>query len=212
MFGCRAHRLVARFSRQACWHVHDPGNKVFLTFDDGPDPRITPWVLDTLAHHGAQASFFCLGQHAVRHSDLITRIRAEGHTLGHHTWDHPDGWRMDPLSYLRNVLRGAHAIGGPWFRPPYGHVPPGMVRLLSKRFHLIMWDVLAGDFRPGTTGRACAEHVLAQARAGSIIVLHDNPKSTACLRDALRPIIEGLQEKGYTLAPLANGFNSCRSG
>lgn len=195
-------RLLAALDRRLLWKVPAAGNKVFLTFDDGPHPGITPWVLDTLALHGAKASFFCLGMQAEKHPGLVQRLRREGHTVGHHTWDHPDGWKTPARAYLRNVLRGARGLGGAWFRAPYGHVPRRLAATLHKRFRLVMWDVMGGDFLPGRSGRACARHVLRRVRPGSIIVLHDNARSEACLREALGPILDGLARKGYRCAAL----------
>lgn len=203
MPGFPALRLLAGLDRRLLWHVPAAADEVFLTFDDGPDPTITPWVLDTLAAHGAKATFFCLGRHAERHSELLARIRAEGHAAGHHTWDHANGWHTPPRAWLRSVLRGAAGVGGTLFRPPYGRIRPAHIGPLHRRFRVVMWDVMPGDFKPGRSGEACARHVLRRSRPGSIIVLHDNPKSTACLREALVPILEGFARKGWRCSAIA---------
>lgn len=195
-------RLLAALDRRLLWRVPHAGNRVFLTFDDGPLPAITPWVLDTLAAHGAKATFFCLGRQADAHPELVRRIRVEGHALGHHTWGHSDGWRTPRRTFQRDVLRGEAAIGTRLFRPPYGHVPRGQRRSLTHRYRVVMWDVMGHDYRPGRSGTACAEHVLRRVRRGSIIVLHDNAKSAACLQGALGPILAGLQHKGYRCCAL----------
>lgn len=199
--------LMMRLDRRMIWRTPSK-DAVHLTFDDGPHPELTPWVLDTLSAHGAKASFFCLGENASKHPAIVQRLRAEGHTVGHHTWGHPDGWRTPRHAYLRNVLQGAHAIGEPWFRAPYGRLPRRLIPLLRKRYRLVMWDVMAGDFLPGRSSADCARHVLRHARPGSIIVLHDNAKSGACLRGALVPILEGLSEKGFRCTGLAEAINS----
>lgn len=205
MFPGPALRLLARLDRRLIWRLPAVGNKVFPTFDDGPDPQVTPWVLDTLAAHGAQATFFCTGRQAERHPALMDRIRREGHAVGHHTWSHADGWRTSTLAWQRDVLRAAGHIGGELFRPPYGHLPLGQTRPLCKRFRVVMWDVMGYDFKPGRSGEACARHVLGQVRPGSIIVLHDNAKSATCLRGALPTILAGLRTKGLQPAPLDDG-------
>ncbi|MBP8822623.1 MAG: polysaccharide deacetylase family protein [Flavobacteriales bacterium] len=197
-----AMRLLAALDRRLLWRVAHAGNKVFLTFDDGPCPGITPWVLDTLAVHGAKATFFCLGQQAEQHPELMQRIRADGHSIGHHTWDHADGWRTAKRPYQRSVLRAARSTGSMLFRPPYGHLPPGQLRSIGRRYRVVMWDVMGYDFKPGRRGGECARHVLRHARPGSIIVLHDNPKSAACLKEALVPILQGFRCKGYACAAL----------
>ncbi len=195
-------RLLAALDHRLLWRVPNAGNQVFLTFDDGPLPTITPWVLDTLATRGAKATFFCLGRQAEAHPELVRRISEEGHVLGHHTWGHSDGWRTLRRTYQRDVLRGEAAIGTRLFRPPYGHVPLGLLHALSNRYRVVMWDVMGHDYRPGRSGSACARHVLRRVRSGSIIVLHDNRKSAACLQAALVPILDGLARKGFVCAAL----------
>lgn len=197
MPGRLAVRLLAALDHRLLWHVPRAGDRVYLTFDDGPHPEVTPWVLDTLAALGAKATFFCLGEQAVMHPGLIARIRAEGHALGHHTWGHADGWRSSERTFGRAVLRGAEAIGSGLFRPPYGHLPFWRLGSLHRRYRVVMWSIMGHDYRPGRTGAACAQHVLRNLRPGSIIVLHDNMKSAPCLREALVPIVEGAVRRGY---------------
>lgn len=194
--------MLTMLDRRIHWRMPTTAKELYLTFDDGPEPEVTPWVLDLLAEHGIQATFFCLGRNAHRHPALFARLRNEGHTVGHHSWDHPDGWRTPVRAYYRNVLRGAERIGGTLFRPPYGRLGIGRARTLGKRYQVVMWDVLAGDFKQGMSGEACAKHVLDRIRPGSIIVLHDNLKSAACLRLALPLIIEGAKAEAYRFMPL----------
>ncbi|MBS1547368.1 MAG: polysaccharide deacetylase family protein [Bacteroidetes bacterium] len=196
-------RMLAMLDRRVLWHVPTKGNEVFLTFDDGPEPGVTPQVLDILAAHGAKATFFCIGEKVRKYPDLVARIAGEGHSVGHHTWDHADGWRTPAKAYFRSVLRGATEVGGPLFRPPYGHLAPRHAPLLGKRFQVVMWDVMGFDFKPGRTGKACARRVLRRIRPGSIIVLHDNLKSAACVKSALPLILGGISEKGFRAVALA---------
>lgn len=189
--------MLAMLDRRIRWRMPDRAREVYLTFDDGPEPEVTPGVLEILAEHGVKATFFCLGRQAERHPGLIDRLRNEGHAVGHHSWDHPDGWRTAWRPYYRNVLRGAKQVGGPLFRPPYGRLGIGRARTLSKHFHVVLWDVLAGDFKKNMHGEACARYVLDRARPGSIVVLHDNLKSAACIKLALPLILAGLKAKGY---------------
>lgn len=189
--------MLAMLDRRILWRMPTKAKEVYLTFDDGPEPEVTPWVLDTLAEHGAKATFFCLGRQVVRHPELLEQVRSEGHAVGHHTWDHPDGWRTPVRAYYRNVLRGAEEVDGTLFRPPYGRLGLGRARTLGKRYQVVMWDVMGGDFRKGMPGAACARYVLTRLRPGSIVVLHDNLKSATCLREALPLILTGLKEAGY---------------
>lgn len=195
-------RGLAKLDRRLLWRLPAKGKEVYLTFDDGPEPDVTPQLLDLLAAHGAKATFFCIGEKARRHPDLIARMAGEGHGIGHHTWDHADAWRTSATAYFRSVLRGAAEVGGPLFRPPYGHLACGHAALLAKRFQVVMWDVMGGDFRPGRSAESCARHVLRSIRPGSIIVLHDNPKSAACVQSALPLILGGLSQKGFRAGAL----------
>mgnify|MGYP001551530171 FL=1 len=188
MFHTAGMRALAMLDRRILWRIPGSGKEVYLTFDDGPTPEATPWVVDTLAKHGARATFFCLGRNAERHPELVDRLRSEGHAIGHHTWDHPDGWRTSPKSYYRNVLHGHRQTGGILFRPPYGRVPIGQLRRLGRHFRVVMWDVLSGDFHSGAAGETCVKRVLARTRPGSIIVFHDNVQRLRCLRDTL-PVV-----------------------
>lgn len=197
-----AFRLLAELDGRLLWRVPGASDEVYLTFDDGPHPEVTPWVLGTLAAHGAKATFFCLGQQAEQHPGLVERIRQEGHVVGHHSWNHPNGWLTATEAYVDNVMRGAEQLGGELFRPPYGRITPAQLKALAPHYRIVMWDVMGGDFKPGRTGLACSRHVLDQGRPGSIIVLHDNLKSASCLRSALVPILEGFAAKGLRCAPL----------
>lgn len=189
--------------RRLLWRVAGQEQAVFLTFDDGPVPEVTPWVLDTLAAYSAHGTFFCLGQNAQAHPELVERIRAEGHAIGHHSWDHADAWHTPARTYFRSVLRAASHVGGALYRPPYGHLGFHHARMLCKRYTVVMWDVMGGDFLPERSGEACARHVLQRVRPGSIVVLHDNVKSERCLRVALPLILQGLATLGLRSVPIS---------
>lgn len=195
--------MLAMLDRRIRWRMPASGKEVYLTFDDGPEPEVTPWVLDTLAEHGVKATFFCLGRNVLRHPELFERLRKEGHAIGHHSWDHPDGWRTPWRAYYRNVLCGAEQVGGTLFRPPYGRLGIGRARSMGKRYQVVMWDVMAGDFRKGMSGEACARYVLGRIKPGSIVVLHDNLKSAACLREALPLILIGVKTKDYRCSAMS---------
>jgi peptidoglycan/xylan/chitin deacetylase (PgdA/CDA1 family) len=194
--------LLAVLDRRVLWRVPTGRREVFLTFDDGPVAGVTPWVLDTLAGYKAKATFFCLGSNAAGSPELMERLRAEGHAVGHHTWDHPDGWRTRNRAYYRNVLRGRDVINSRLFRPPYGRLGPLQLNRLRKRFRPVLWDVLSGDFKPRMPGEACARGVLERAVPGSIIVFHDNRQSARCLKEALPLVLEGFARRGYRFSAL----------
>ena len=188
------------------WRMDDPApapdgpKNVYLTFDDGPIPEVTPWVLDTLAARGVKATFFCIGQNVANNPELFARLKAEGHAVGNHTWDHPNGWRTPARRYYRTVLECQRYTGTDIFRPPYGRITNRQVNALRNRFQVVMWDVLSGDFDDNITGEECVRGVMRRTRPGSIIVFHDNLISEQRMRHALPIVVDKLLEQGFTFA------------
>lgn len=176
--------------------------KVYLTFDDGPIPEVTPWVLDTLKKYGIKASFFCIGQNIEKNPELFQRMRDEGHAIGNHTWDHPSGWKTSARAYYRTVLRCQQLTRTDMFRPPYGRITNRQINALRKRYQLIMWDVLSGDFEQHMSGEEVARVVLGSSKPGSIIVFHDNLLSQERMRYAMPHVVEQLLKQGYEFALL----------
>ncbi len=185
------------------WRMPPHERVLYLTFDDGPDPQLTPWVLDQLATAGAHATFFCRGDRARARPDLVERLSAEGHAVGGHTWDHPDGWRTPLRPYLRNVLRGQREVGGTLFRPPYGHLTAAQLAALKGRFRVVMWVVLSRDYDPRCSAQQCLDRTLKHARPGSIIVFHDVPKAADRLTGLLPQALARWSSDGYRFASLA---------
>ena len=198
---------LLRLDGRMLWraNVTDGSKAVYLTFDDGPVPEVTPWVLDTLQHFGAKATFFCIGKNIAAHPDLFARLRAEGHAVGNHTWDHPSGWRTTRRSYYRNVLACQDLTTTGLFRPPYGRITNRQLAALRKRFHVVMWDVLAYDFEDRYTDRSRNDEVLRQVRPGSIIVFHDSLKCAERMRASMPVVVEKLLAEGYRFAVLPSG-------
>jgi peptidoglycan-N-acetylglucosamine deacetylase len=190
-----AERLM-RLDRRLLCRVPHAGDAVFLTFDDGPDPEATPRVLDLLGTHGAKATFFLIGRNAERHPELLERIRREGHAVGDHTWDHADAWRVRHTDFLHSHARGHAVTGATLFRPPYGHITPRMVRQLHPTHRIVLWDVLAGDFKPRMDGTRIARRVVRASRPGSIVVFHDTERCWPKLGTALPLVLKGLAERG----------------
>lgn len=179
------------------WHIPGRDKVLYLTFDDGPIPNVTPWVLDELAQHGAKATFFCIGRNCESHPAILERIRAEGHAVGNHTWDHPRGRRTPLRKYLRNVVAAQASTSGTLFRPPYGSLTRDQARALRRRYHIVLWDVLSGDFDVRLSGRQCARKVIDRGRPGSIVVFHDSIKAEQRLRFALPAVLSHFGGLGY---------------
>ncbi len=202
MYLARSHALLKALFRERVWNVPGSGTELYLTFDDGPIPGVTPWVLDTLAQHQAKATFFVIGRNAATNPELLARIRAEGHGVGNHTWDHLNGWKTGTFAYLRNVLRCQSVTGGRLFRPPYGKLTREQARALRTRFDIVMWEVLSADFDTTITGERCLKNVITHAKPGSIIVFHDSLKAEARLRFALPKVLEHFAQQGYRFSAL----------
>ncbi|HOP43009.1 MAG: polysaccharide deacetylase family protein [Flavobacteriales bacterium] len=194
--------LVKPLARDLLWHGSRQGRSLHLTFDDGPIPEVTPWVLDRLSEHGAKATFFCVGRNAADHPAILDRIRAEGHAVGNHTWDHANGWSTTGRAYLRSVLACDAVVGSRLFRPPYGRITRGQVSALKKRFRIVMWDVLSADFDTTIDGARCVDNMVRHVRPGSIVVLHDSLKAWDRLRIALPRALEHFSREGYSFVPL----------
>jgi len=122
---------------------------MYLTFDDGPIPDVTPWVIDVLDKFDAKASFFCVGENVSKYPDIFHKLQAAGHTIGNHTYNHLSGWATDNASYLKNVRKGALITGSKLFRPPYGRIKPSQMKFIKSHYQVVMWDVLSGDKEPG---------------------------------------------------------------
>lgn len=173
-------------------------NSVYLTFDDGPVPGVTEWVLDTLQKHNIKATFFCVGENTVKYPEIYKRIINEGHSIGNHTYNHLNSWKNKRLPYLDNIKKASLHINSPLFRPPYGKIRPTIINEISKDYKIILWDVLTKDYDKNITPQSCFEIVKAKTEKGSIIVFHDSYKAEKNLRFALPETIEYLLSKNYS--------------
>jgi len=176
--------------------------KIHLTFDDGPIPEVTPFVLDTLARYGVKATFFCVGENIRSHPALFDRLKGEGHRIGNHTFSHLNGWKTEDAEYLENVVRCQELTGSNLFRPPYGRAKKTQIKALRKTHEIVFWDVLSGDFDARISPEKCCQNVDKHAKNGSIIVFHDSVKAFPRLAHALPRSIEHLLEKGYEFGTL----------
>lgn len=187
------------------WHKSRQEKCVYLTFDDGPIPVVTPFVLNTLKNFEAKATFFCIGDNVVRYPEIYQELISQGHSVGNHTFNHLNGWKTATGTYLQNIEKAAGVISSDLFRPPYGRIKKSQIAgLKSRKPHLktIMWDVLSGDFDLNLTPQECVQNVISNARNGSIIVFHDSLKAFPRLETALPEILQNLKEKGYRFLSL----------
>lgn len=184
------------------WHIGTKENIVYLTFDDGPHPHVTPWVLKQLKMYNAKATFFCIGANVVKHPETFKQLIDEGHSVGNHTQHHLNGWKTKPSVYLNDVAIAAGSVHTNLFRPPYGKIKKAQAKglneaLQTSKAKVIMWDVLSADFDLKTTPKACVKNVITNAVAGSIVVFHDSQKAERNLKAALPAVLKNLKERGY---------------
>ena len=184
------------------WRVPAASGEVFLTFDDGPIPEVTPWVLDQLDHYGVRATFFMVGDNVRKHPELFREVLARGHRVGNHTFNHIQGIHYDTEAYMANVLKADEWIGSDLFRPPHGHMRWSQARALKRRFRIVMWDVVTRDYNRSLSPERVFDNVRRYTRDGSVIVFHDSLKAERNLRWALPRAIEWLQAKGYRFGTL----------
>lgn len=195
VYSTRIPRAVPPLFPEFLWRGSGPG--VHLTFDDGPHPVWTPFVLDQLAHHGQKATFFCVGDNIRRYPEVFDRIRREGHSWGNHTMRHESGWTTSSFAYLRSHLECDALTASGLFRPPYGRMTKAQARAVGRRNRIVMWDVLTGDFDRRRTAEECWEATAQALRPGSIVVMHDSDKAGPRLEGLLPRLLAHLDEKGW---------------
>ncbi|MBR6249414.1 MAG: polysaccharide deacetylase family protein [Muribaculaceae bacterium] len=183
---------------ETVWRINKKRHTVYLTFDDGPIPEVTPWVLDTLDHYGVKATFFCVGDNVARNPQLFAEIKQRGHSVGNHTMNHLQGARVTTHTYLRNVFKAHELIQSSLFRPPHGLLRWSQSKVLRSRFNIIMYDLVTRDYSKKLTGQQVLDNVKRYARGGSIIVFHDSLKAEKNMKYALPRAIEWLREQDYS--------------
>ena len=200
--------LIKKLFSHYIWDIPNAENKIYLTFDDGPTPEITEWVLEELQKYNAKATFFCIGNNIEKHPDIFEKIIAKGHSIGNHTFNHLNGWKTDTEEYLENVNLCESSIlnlkstilnlQSKLFRPPYGKIKMAQSkRLRQLGYKIIMWDVLSADFDTRISPEKCLENVLKNVKSGSIIVFHDSIKAFPNLEYTLPKALQYWAAKGF---------------
>ncbi|MEM8907258.1 MAG: polysaccharide deacetylase family protein [Bacteroidota bacterium] len=184
------------------WRIPSKEQTIYLTFDDGPIPEVTPWVMDVLAQFNAKATFFCVGDNVKKHRVIFEQLIQAGHAVGNHTYNHLNGWGSENLPYFHNIRHCAHLVNSDLFRPPYGRLKPRQAQFLQRHYRIIMWDVLSGDFDPHISQEQCLQNVISKTKEGSIIVFHDSLKAQNKLTYVLPRVLQHFSEKGYRFEAL----------
>lgn len=195
-------KLITRIYPKALWRFPQGDNAVYLTFDDGPVPEATPWILDLLEKENVKATFFCVGENVVKHPFLYAQILEQGHSVGNHTFNHLQGLRTANGIYLDNIEKAAQYIDSSLFRPPHGLMTPMQYKALVTKYKIVMWDVISGDINPNSTSRDIIGNISDFVTDGSIITFHDSIRTISNLRKILHRTIKALKDSGFHLKPI----------
>ena len=189
------------------WNMPKNEKNIYLSFDDGPHPEITLFVLEELEKYKAEASFFCVGHNVALYPNVYKKILENGHVVGNHTYNHPNGWETSTKEYLEDVAAASKHIETNLFRPPYGRIKSQQAKGLKKAMNnentrVIMWDVLSLDFDTSFSPQQCLRNVMKNSANGSIVVFHDSEKAFTNLRYSFPEAIKQLAEQGYQFKKL----------
>ena len=213
-------KFVQRMFPKRIWAFPISEKKIYLTFDDGPIPEVTPWVLDTLQKYNAKATFFCIGDNVVKYPEIFRRIITEGHAVGNHTFNHLNGRKTEQKSYSENVQKSQTTmqkellalgksiitseendaiVNNGLFRPPYGRLTTAQAKTLQQKgYQIVMWNVLSADFDSTVSEEKCFKNVAESIQSGSIIVFHDSLKAQKNMQFALPKILDIIAENGWS--------------
>jgi len=201
--------LLKKLYPKLIWNVDHNKRCLYLTFDDGPIPIVTPFVLNILKQYNAKATFFCIGDNVRKHPDIFEQIKNEGHAVGNHTFNHLNGWKTDDKTYVDNFLQADKLINSNMFRPPYGRITRSQTKLLKAAkpgLDIIMWRVLSGDFDINLSPKKCLQNVLKHTDNGDIVLFHDSLKAQERMEYALPKALEQWSKEGFTFSGLVSDF------
>ena len=189
------------------WKINHSRPTIYLTFDDGPVPDATLWVLNVLKKYQIKATFFCVGDNVRKHPEVFTKVINEGHAIGNHTFNHLNGWKNEQHHYIKNFERCEQIFSDlgattNLFRPPYGKIKSSQANFILKTHRIIMWDLLSADFSPKISKETCLEQTLKYSRPGSIILFHDSIKTIDKLRFVLPAYLSEMKSQGYSFGLL----------
>jgi len=180
------------------WRKETLNNEIWLTFDDGPTPEVTPWILSVLKKENIKATFFLVGQQIEEFPELVRAIIKEGHTIANHSYSHKNGWFTNKEKYLEDIENCQVLMpNNKLFRPPYGKVTKAQTAALKEKYKIILWDVLSYDFKQNTSPKKVQENITQNTTSGSIIVMHNNLMSFKNLESILEETIQILKKKGF---------------
>lgn len=191
----RPPKFIRKLFPYLVWDIEDE-NGVYITFDDGPTPEGTEWILETLKEYDAKATFFVLGKNVELYPDIYAKILAEGHAVGNHTYSHLRGTKVSLERYIEDVDVAANLIESNLFRSPYARATLSQLRHLARRYKIVMWSIISRDYDRKITKEQCLQEALPHIRPGSIILFHDSEKTFENMSYALPKTLERVKELG----------------
>lgn len=195
-------RVLRPFMGKLTWRKNPSEKVIYLTFDDGPVPEVTPLVLDILDEYKIKATFFCVGDNVQKYPEVYEAVLQRGHTTGNHTYNHLKGFSVSAGEYAENVQKASEYIDSGLFRPPYGRITYKQRKLLSPQYEIIMWDLITHDYNRNLSVETIFRNVKRHVRNGSIIVFHDSIKAKENVLAVLPQAIEYLKNCGYSFGVL----------
>jgi len=205
MYLVKSPLLLKWYYPSLLWNKPRTEKVIYLTFDDGPIPNVTDFVLKTLKVFNAKATFFCIGDNITKHPEVFNRVKNHGHAIGNHTFNHLKGWITEDKTYTQNALKCQQLTQTNLFRPPYGRIKKSQISKLKAQIpelEIVMWDTLSGDFDISLSPEKCYHNVIKNTRNGSIIVFHDSLKAFDRLKYALPLVLKYFSEQGYRFSSL----------
>lgn len=188
--------------RLILWDIKTSDKELFLTFDDGPIPEVTPKVLALLRKFNAEATFFMVGENIDKHPEIYQQVKDAGHAIGNHSYNHIKSWKSSNEEYYSNIQKASGLIEGKLFRPPHGQIKLKQLKELSKKYNVVLWSVLSGDFDTNLSPEKCAKNVINNSKNGSIIVFHDSLKAESRMLFALEETLKHFTKFGYNFKSL----------
>lgn len=190
-------KVASVIFKDVVWQRETDSNNIYLTFDDGPTPDITEWVINQLNEYNAKATFFCVGHNIEKYPDIFRKLVENGHSIGNHTYNHLKGWKTKNEEYFNNIEKSESLYHTKLFRPPYGKIKPSQIKYLKDKYKIIMWNILSGDYNPRLSVQQCIDNVIYNLEPGSIIVFHDSEKSASKLKEILPVVLKNISQNGY---------------
>jgi peptidoglycan/xylan/chitin deacetylase (PgdA/CDA1 family) len=184
------------------WKVKTNDKVLYITFDDGPHPTITPLVLNILDEYNAKATFFCVGENVTKYPDIFNQIINKGHAVGNHTYNHVKGWQTSDTAYLENIKKAAEVIPSNLFRPPYGRIKPSQIKLLKDHYRIIMWSILTRDYDKRLNPHNTIKQLNKLIKSGDVIVYHDSEKAQQNMLIMLKGVLQNFHQLQYTFKAL----------